>query len=154
MRPRTCPLARAVFAAATLLASAASPARAERCHVAFMSAAGRPQFTAIDIDLESGQPLDREALPEGTSALMCPRSSIIPRGDDIRVLTELGTSFGISEDGPRALWIWARNGRLRTRVEHGRLSRAERHMMDEWRRIAQRRFDETLSRGAHGAGTR
>lgn len=133
-----------ILAAVALLALAASPARAERCQLLTTGSGGEPQFTTLEIDLDSGRALSPETLPQGATALMCPRASIIPLAEDVRVLTAWGISFGIAEEGPRALWISARRGRLRTTVDHGRLSRVERAALDRWLRVAQLRFNEAL----------
>jgi len=66
--------------------------------------------------------------------------------NDVRVLIEWSVAFGIVEEGPRALWIWARAGRLQTTVDHGELSVAESAAVNAWLETAQARFDAALAR--------
>lgn len=132
------------FLAAGLLAFPALPTQAEACRAGRSGAGGEPQFTSIALDLASRTRLDPAALPQGTNGVVCRRPSIVPRAEDVRVLTEWRVAFGITEDGPRALWIWARDRRLQTIVDHGALSVAERAAVDDWLAAAQARFDASL----------
>lgn len=135
-----------VLLAAALFTFMVSPANAEECRAAWTGAGGEPQSTAIIVDLASRTRLDPAALPEGASAVMCPRSSIVPMPNDVRVLIEWGVAFGIAEEGPRALWIWAKAGRLRTTIDDGELSVAETAAVNDWLEAAQARFDAALAR--------
>jgi hypothetical protein len=135
-----------VFLAACLFTVLVSPAQAEECQAGRTGADGEPQTTAIIVDLASSTRLDPAALPERTSAVACRRSSIVPMPDDVRVLIEWAVAFGIAEQGPRVLWIWARAGRLRFTVDHGELSIAERAAVDDWLKAAQARFAAALGR--------
>lgn len=137
------------LAAAALCFVIASPVlAAEQCKVASTGADGRPRFTDISLDLEGGAELDPAALPERPSGVMCRRSSIVPRPGDERVLIEWGLSFGIVEDGPRALWIWARAGTLRFKIDNGRLNAREKVALKRWREAAQLRYRLALAKGA------
>jgi len=131
---------RAILAAG-LLAFLMSPAQAEQCRAGRSGAGGEPQFTLITVDLASGAKLDPASLPPGTNGIVCRRASIVPRPEDVRVLIEWRVALGLTEDGPRALWIWARDGRLATTIDHGELSAAERAAVDAWLRDAQARFE-------------
>lgn len=129
-----------IFAAATSIAFLASPAYAERCMTASTSADGAPINTPILVDLASETRLDPAALPERTVAVMCPRRSIVPLPNDVRVLREWHVSFGIAEEGPRALWISARAGRLEITVDNGELNAEERAALNAWLEPANVRF--------------
>jgi hypothetical protein len=134
------------FLAAGLLTLAVAPARADECRAGRSGPGGDPLFTPIDIDLASRTRLDAVALPEGTNGIVCARASIVPRPEDVRVLIEWRVALGLTADGPRALWIWARDGRLETQVNHGDLSAAERAAVDDWLRTAQPRYQAALAR--------
>jgi len=132
--------------AASLLALLVSPARAEECRAGRGGPGGEPQFTAIQVDLASPTKLDAASLPEGTNGIVCRRASLVPRPDDVRMLIEWHVALGLEEGGPRVLWIWARDGQLQTRVNHGALSAAESTAVDQWRAAAQARFAAALAR--------
>ena len=129
-----------VLPAVGALVFLASSARAEECRAAWTSADGEVHTAIVVVDFASRTRLDPAALPQGASALMCLRPSIVPRPDDIRVLSEWRIPFGIAEQGGRTLWIGANAGILETRVEHGELSSAERSAVNQWREAAQLRF--------------
>lgn len=124
---------------------AASGAHAEACKVHSSSSTSEGQITTLDLDLAQPAKLNPHLLPDGTDSIMCLRPSIIPQPSDVRVITELGVSFGITEDGTRALWIYATAGQLRTRVDDGKLTRGERFQLKDWLKSAQRRFVEALA---------
>ena len=126
--------------AASLAGSIASAAATEACRVAVIAPDGTASYPEISLDLTASTRLDREALPPGTSAMMCRRSTLVPQADDIRVLSELGVAFGIVAQGPRVLWISIRAGMVEVMVEHGRLNPSERAAVNSWRSDAQRRF--------------
>lgn len=127
---------------AGFLASLSAPAHAERCMAGSRDANGAPRNTPVAVDLDSERRLDLGALPERTSAVMCARRSIVPRPNDIRVLSEWNVAFGIAEEGGRRrnLWISVSAGAVETRVEGGELSAAERAAVEEWRTPANIRF--------------
>jgi hypothetical protein len=128
--------------AAGIFASLSAPAHAGRCMAGSRDANGAPRQTPVVVDLDSERRLDPGALPERTSAVMCARRSIVPRPNDIRVLSEWNVAFGIAEEGGRRrnLWISVSAGRVETRVEGGELSAAERAAVEEWRTPANIRF--------------
>lgn len=129
-----------------LFASSVSTAQAEECSAAWTDASGEAHIASIVINLASTNSLGAAALPQRTSGVACPRASIVPLPNDVRVLIELGVSLGIMDEGGRALWIWARGGRLQTTIDNGELSPAEAAAVREWSEAAQARFDEALSR--------
>ena len=131
-----------IFLAGGIFASLGAPAGAERCMAAFRDANGEPRNAPVVIDLDREGRLDTGALPQGTSAVMCARSSIVPRPNDIRVLSEWNLPFGIAEEGGRrrSLWISVRAGGVEARVEGGELSAAERAALEAWRTPANIRF--------------
>jgi hypothetical protein len=131
--------------AAAVSALAAEPALAENCVAGWVDRSGASQTTVMAIDWSSRQ-LDRSDLPLGASGIACPRDSIVPEPSDLRVLTELGVSFGVVDATGRSLWIWTRAGRLQIHVEHGELVAVERAAVDAWTVAAQRRFDAALAR--------
>jgi hypothetical protein len=140
-----------MIAAATLLMAALLSAPgpqpiAETCIAGWSDEGGVPQTAQVVLTLSGTEPLDRSALPDRTSGIVCPRASIVPLPDDVRVLSELGVSFGVMDEAGRSLWIWARAGRLRTMVRNGRLIRSESAALRRWSVIAQRRFAEALAR--------
>jgi hypothetical protein len=122
------------------LASASPPARAEQCMAGWRDAQGKAQFTPVTIDFASAARFDPTTLPERTWAVMCNRQSLVPRPDDVRVLSELHVAFGIAGDGKRSLWISARAGRLQVTVDGGKLTLAEQRAVDEWLDPANVRF--------------
>ena len=127
----------------------ASPAlAAEQCKVVSTGADGQLKFTDISLDLAGGAELDPAALPERPSGVMCRRPSIVPRPGDERVLIEWGLSFGIAEEGPRALWIWARAGSLQFKIDNGKLNAREKAALKRWREAAQLRYRVALAKGA------
>ena len=137
------------LAAAALCLFIASPALAEeQCKVASKDAQGRLLFTDISLDLAGGAELDPAALPERPYGVMCRRPSIVPLPGDERVLIEWGLSFGIVEDGPRALWIWARAGTLQFKIDDGKLNGREKAALKRWREAAQLRYRAALAKGA------
>ena len=114
------------------------PARAaEQCKVGSTAADGQPRYTDISLDLASSAKLDPSVLPEGSSAVMCRRTSIVPRPEDVRVLSEWGVAFGIVEPGPRALWISVNAGIVEVTVDNGKLKASEKAAVKEWREAAQ-----------------
>ena len=131
---------------ATALLASASPAPRADCLAAWTDAAGEPQSTWVVLDLASPSELDPAALPERTSGIACPRASIVPLPEDIRVLGELGVSLGIIEEGGRTLWIWSQNGLLQTTVDDGELSAAEAADVNRWSAAAQTRFERRRPR--------
>jgi hypothetical protein len=131
--------------AAALSIFAAEPALAENCVAGWVDGSGAPQTAAMAIDWSSRQ-LDRSDLPQGASGIACPRASIVPEPADLRILTELGVSFGVVDPTGRSLWIWTRAGRLQIHVEHGELAGGERAAVDAWTVAAQGRFDAALAR--------
>lgn len=108
-----------------------APVAPGHCMAASTKADGAYVYTPITVDLDSGTPLDPEALPERTSAVMCPRPTLVPTAGDHRVLSEWGVSFGLRADDGRVLWLWARAARLRTRVD-GKLNAAEKKAARQW----------------------
>lgn len=127
---------------AGIIASPSAPAHAERCMAGSRDANGASRYTPVVFDLDSAGRLDSGALPERTSAVMCARRSIVPRPNDIRVLSEWNVGFGIIEEGGRGrvLWISVDAGRVETRVERGELTAAERAAIEAWRTPANIRF--------------
>jgi len=123
-----------------------SPARAEECVASPMDAASDFQFPRVTLDLGSGAKLDPAALPPGTAAILCPRPSLVPLADDIRVLLEWNVAFGILEPGQRMLWVSATAGRLQITVDDGELNAAEQAAVDAWVATSQARFTAALTR--------
>jgi hypothetical protein len=128
-----------------LAVAASSPADAEDCVAASSRARGEWHYPRIIVDLRSGARLDAAALPEGTTAVMCPRPSIVPLPDDVRMLIEWGVAFGIA-NGPRNLWVSALHGRLEATVDDGELSASEQSAVDDWLATAQPRFTAAVTR--------
>lgn len=122
----------------------ASPAVAEACRAAWTGADGEPETRAIAVDFVSRARLDPALLPPGTSAIVCRRPSLVPLANDVRVLIEWRVAFAVSGDGPRMLWISARDGRLQITVDHGELNVAEAAAVDDWLKMAQARFAASL----------
>jgi hypothetical protein len=129
-----------ILLVAASISFAASPAYAERCMAASTGADGEPVNTPVIVDLASETRLDPAALPERTVGVMCPRSSIIPLTNDVRILSEWHVAFGIREEGPSSLWIGARAGRLEFTVDHGELTTREKAAVNEWLEAANIRF--------------
>jgi hypothetical protein len=130
-----------------LMAATAPRLEAENCRAGWSEAGRGAQSSELVIDLTGEAPLDRAALPPGTIAIACPRASIVPRPQDIRILTELGVSFGLIEErGRRSLWIWSEDGLLRTEVDNGELSRVEAAAVSHWTASAQPRFEARAAR--------
>ena len=134
-----------LFLAAALIVLVVSPLHAEDCRAGSTSSDGEQRITPIRVDLASTTPLNRAAVPEGTSGVACGRLSIVPMPDDVRVLIEWRVSFGVVE-GSRSLWIWARAGQLQTTVDGGELSSAESSAVGDWLLAAQARFNAALAR--------
>ena len=132
-----------IFLAGGVFASLGAPAYAERCMAASRDANGEPRNAPVSIDLDREGRLDTGVLPERTSAVMCARSSIVPRPNDIRVLSEWNLPFGIAEEGgrQRSLWISVRAGAVETKVEGGSLSAAERAAIEAKIALYQFQFD-------------
>lgn len=128
-----------------LAVAASSPADAEDCVAASARAGGEWHYPRIAVDLRSGARLDAAVLPEAASAVMCPRPSIVPLPDDVRVLIEWGVAFGIA-NGPRNLWVSAFHGRLEVTVDDGELNASEQSAVDDWLATAQARFTAALTR--------
>ena len=120
--------------AAALLAPL--PLQPEYCQLVLTGGQTEPLALALD------DPARLAPLPEGSTAIACPRASIVPIGNDLRVLTELGVAFGIIEEGPRSLWLYAADGRLQVQIDSGELSPPEAAAVSDWLARAQGRFDE------------
>jgi len=123
-----------------------SPAHAEECVAGSTDVSGEWRYTTIIVDLASDAGLDPSALPARTSAVMCPRSSILPMPGDIRVLIEWRVAFGIAEEGPRSLWISSTAGRLQVTIDDGELNASEQAALDDWVAVAQARFTAAIRR--------
>lgn len=132
------------FASLTLVAATNPSAYAENCVVGWTDAHGEPQTTPVVINFASEEPLNA-ALPQGASGVACPRYSVVPLPEDIRVLTELGVSLGWMEEGGRSLWIWSQNGLLQITVDNGDLSPAEAAAVNRWSAVAQSRFEDSAT---------
>jgi hypothetical protein len=126
-----------MFAAIFLALS--SPAHAEDCRLL----SNKSQIAPIQLTLDGSAPLN--TLPEDASAVACPRASLVPRQSDVRVLTEWGVALGLVESGPRTLWIYAADGRLKVTVDDGELTPAEAAAVRDWLEKSQTLFDAALS---------
>lgn len=134
---RRCGMAILIFAAGLLALS--SPASSEECQLLL----NKSQPVPIQLTLDSLTRLN--TLPSDASAVACPRASLVPMQNDVRVLTEWGVAFGIVEDGPRSLWIWAADGRLQVKVDDGELTPTEAAAVRHWLERSQTLFDAALA---------
>ena len=128
-----------------LALAASSPAYAEDCVAASTNGGGEWHYLPVHMDLGGGARLSPATLPENTAAVTCPRQSIVPLPDDIRVLIEWGVDLFIA-NGPRKLWISAYHGRVEATVHDGGLSAGERSAVDAWRASAQARYTAAVAR--------
>lgn len=126
-----------IFAASLLAFS--SPVHGEECRLLLSKSESVPIQLALD------NPTRLNALPDDAEAVACPRPSLVPMPSDVRVLSEWGVAFGIIEDGPRSLWIWAAEGRLQIKVDDGELSSAEAAAVRDWLERSQTQFDAALA---------
>lgn len=87
------------------------------------------------------------AIPQGTAAISCGRTSIIPAAWDDRVI-HLGLPLFIAEVGSlnRLGVLEIDNGRYRFRFLHGRAQPGEQAQIDERLQLYQSRFDAALRR--------
>lgn len=133
------------FASLTLVAATNPSVHAENCVAGWIDAHGESQTTPVVINFASEELLNAAALPQGASSVACPRDSVVPLPEDIRVLTELGVSLGLVEEGGRSLWIWSQSGLLQTTVDNGDLSPAEVVAVNRWSAVTQPRFEDRAS---------
>jgi hypothetical protein len=138
-------IASEVLLSVALLASGVTDAQSH-CVAGWIDPGGAKRTAPIIIDVNRTARLDAAVLPKRTSGIACPRPSIIPLPADVRVVIELGVSFGIVDEAGRALWISARDGRLQTTIDGGELSSTEAAAVSHCSALAQARFDEALSR--------
>lgn len=126
-----------IFAASLL--ALFSPVHGEECRLLLSKSESVPIQLALD------NPTRLTTLPDDAAAVACPRTSLVPMQSDVRVLSEWGIAFGIIEDGPRSLWIWAADGRLQVKVDDGELSSAEAAAVRDWLERSQTQFDAALA---------
>ena len=134
-----------LFAAVLGAGLAASAAQAQNCVAGWGNASGGAETRSVVLDLSSPARLDRSSFPEKSETIACARPSIVPDPDDVRVLIELSLAFGVVDEAGRSLWIYAEDGRLKTQLDDGKLSSAEKAGVKAWLEAAQLRFTAALA---------
>jgi hypothetical protein len=137
-------LGHVLLAAGIAVFAVTPPAAAEECTAAGKNQKGEVYVRSVTLDFENTARLDAKQLPENAETILCQRSTLIPRANDVRVLTELHLPFGVYADG-RTLWIYAAHGQIQTNSDENVLNAIETVALKQWLTKAQARFDDPAS---------
>jgi len=137
-------------AAAPAAAAPARPFREVRCDLMDTYRGRLRTFEAPDlrvVEQTAAPGRFNPAIPQGTTAVICARTSIVPAANDDEVLW-LGLPLFITEPGGGARYgvLEVNDGRYRFRLIHGELTAEEQPLVDQRMAEFQRRLVQASAR--------